>query len=606
MSGWQNELPLPPPATRSLRVTQFPNLPGLLAIPLNRYSQTNTNVTRCNACVRRTQCLCTEGTEYNTIENHIYTENMPQLESRRAFNKHLKQQTAQSLTHIDLSSLTRTHKTNTSTNLSANMATERQMYLNAAQEQGNTKLTECKHVVSFHYPDLELLNSYPENPHAEHWVLSTVPDAKNRYEPLPLVLDADAARHNSRDSVEETRISTMSPAPKVLKDIFELDLEAIDPESDRLVRDMDTLQQYLGETELRAVAFENPLKEDEVFVRIQRFTSLRRSGAPRIAQGRVYTMDLIDFYKIQHASSWAIQLKSLMLRLDDKAYRHVRARIALSRNPNVPVEDFLPRRNCAPDASQYDPSPSVEGQECPICRLDLVQEKIDAVCTPCSKNHIFCKPCLIKWIDSVPHGMATCPMCRTNLLASATQTEDARFGLTNGVYRRLLIFNDFENFERACADLDHRLATEQAGTFVPDRRILANAWLEMEVGALLEPPTYAPYAMQPFCLPEYALFRDAIYDFFAAGAGAEVSIATFARQALERAEQRMQAEIARHVPAALRPANDPWIVFRPGVKEFLARTINRVVQFQLRRQCACGQARMHEHGGRDFWGPEQA
>ena len=484
----------------------------------------------------------------------------------------------------------------------------RQLTLNVTNEQVHTNLTDCKHVVSFHYPAFDLLDIYPDNPQGNNWVLCEVLDGENRYEPLPLVLDADAARHSSRDSLEETRISTMSPAPKVLKDIVELDLETSQPDADRLVHDMETLGQYLGETELRAVAF--GINEDEVFVRVQRITSLRRIGARSIKNERIYTMDLGDFYRSQHPSSWAVQIKSLMLRLDDRAYRHVRARIALSREyPNVsPDADWLPRRDNAANALPYTKitAPSAEGQVCPICQLDLVKENLDAVRTPCSKEHIFCEPCLVKWIDSMPQGMATCPMCRSNLLASAIQTEDARFGLINGVYHDLESYSDFENFERSCADLDHSLATEQVGTFIPDHNILGAAWLQMHEGAMLEPLSSTPYAMQPCWLPEYMLIRAAINDFFATCSGTEVPIATFAKQALVRVEQCLQTGIASRVPAALRPANDPWIVFRPGVKEFLARTINRVIQFQLRRQCACGQALLHRHGGREFWGPEQA
>jgi len=189
------------------------------------------------------------------------------------------------------------------------------------------------------------------------------------------------------------------------------------------------------------------------------------------------------------------------------------------------------------------------------------------------------------------------------------------FGTVNGIYRYENDRSEWENHERALADLDKASGYWRFQYSVCVRSDVAlQVWTDLVDNELLEGPESTPYHLNPARAPEYALLFDTV----------EYSIESLdhGRGMFRDMLDAIQSDISRAFGrACLRGPienttghldREPYLQcpydsmcglnhiterfgLRPGFTEFVTRTLERMLHFLVVRRCSC-----HEGTGRLF------
>ncbi|KAI7601674.1 hypothetical protein KC343_g15171, partial [Hortaea werneckii] len=312
-----------------------------------------------------------------------------------------------------------------------------------------------------------------------------------------------------------------------------------------------------------------------------------------------------------------------LLSRSDHAVRHVRHQLSDHQDDFSPEDDevvdciyaWKPRRT--PPYLRYEPYVSQEAldvtslgpgdQSCQICGDDFNGSDHAPLPLICCGNKI-CRQCYLDVCKSGRPEEAKCCYCRAAWFTKPSTLEMLKFGTRGQQYGRNwsanAAYNDFETFERTCADLDRQSCEDSPFRFQVDAELLTRTWQHIVTGARLEPASSTPLHLQPVWSPEFVELHRGMPAIFTKFDETSMTLAlaehainneciqAFALQFLRYGDAR-PASVLEHalaVPYCVEPK-------RPGLATFLRRTINRVLNFVEHRRCKLPWCTgWHKHG----------
>ena len=470
---------------------------------------------------------------------------------------------------------------------------------------------EPHHIVKLEYPVSCL--AVDEEP-----VFLPILDARSRYEPLPLIPDDAVIHHSSRDNFPETSFFS----------IVKTDGEAEVPfvESDDLLSDMALLIGRIGRTYLGVVTFVRDSDPDKnVMIRFCRTTYQSKTGGSRYTSSTHYIMNLDEFEEAagKRSNAWLVNLHNLLYRENDMAVRHVSLRAAMLErcdwSTNWKASRQIKYHEVISEMFPDVDTSSLEETDC-LCGQTFDDDEHKPKVLICGGNakHVLCKESLLEWCKTCGPLKATCPHCRTAIFTNQADIDFLAYGaLSHGVYTFDKRYNAFENFERSCADLDKRHASNIDEPTEVNATILWNAWEVLIEGAKLEQPSSSPLNLQSARCPEVKIVNHAIKIILRELDGlikptkhlfVIIVNSLYRRFVVEfvnnKLDRFLSARDARHLTENIRGSRD--LKLRPGLIEFCERNISRMLIFQRSRQCQCRHVPdrwTHKHGIRHYISP---
>lgn len=491
------------------------------------------------------------------------------------------------------------------------------------------------HATRIYYPGPTKLT----NPGIKY-TLWPVHDSANRHKPQALINDATVAQHAGRDNEDELVFGYTSKALNTAGKLLEHVVCTIAgiPELLRLHYEMVGCNMLPGNTVLDIVTFHTDGDARSVWngdaVQITRVTTVQTGDGNQLANQGTYAMPVDkflmrneqpDWFHNVKQATWYKQILHLLEMRSDRAARHVNYFLSTLDNR----EEFRPMRIAFDNivwlpSRDMDYEPAIRAVTkiakqvpdtdplCMICRTELETGGDDYTLElPC--RHLVGHECLLAWAKSIGAEKVSCPLCRSKILTDDETVTDLKHGLTKGVYRADLRFNEWENFERSCADLDSRLADnvkDDGGKF--KIYLYYTTFTLLVDGCLLEPESSTPYDLQPARYPEFELVMDA----FTAEAmrprrWRRGSYADLFAELMDVAYTPLAAALlaSKTNMALLSPqsraelASDPLEAahYMPdGLNEFIERLLSRLLMFQKLRHCLCTPG-CHEHGERSYY-----
>jgi hypothetical protein len=161
-------------------------------------------------------------------------------------------------------------------------------------------------------------------------------------------------------------------------------------------------------------------------------------------------------------------------------------------------------------------------------------------------------------------------------------------------------FNAYESFQRACSDLDQKLAEQEREATITITKgmisLIPSIWSDLLSGSRRERPQSAPYHLQPCRLPEISLIQDILMSILKSLQGINIPISmlfralcrelslAFWKLFLRSGITRFYAD--RDIPEGSFKLSE--LGFPPAFKEWLNRMLSRMLMFFVKRACSDG------------------
>ena len=260
-------------------------------------------------------------------------------------------------------------------------------------------------------------------------------------------------------------------------------------------------------------------------------------------------------------------------------------------------------------------------KDCDICTLRYDYEGHRPVRLAC--GHVFADECIrllltdrrpVEDLQTTQPSDITCPYRCVGSPFSAEVVRSLEFGLCRGVFSPDMRYTDFENFERACADLDSQVRPHEAeDSFIRVKAPVMKETLKtLYKGARMKIPASTPYHLQPVRFPETQIAGEAISSFLDQLDGSRMSLPELNRKLeyaiSEELHKHMNTRVYRQflskeAGAVFKPAS--WelvgLPLRPGFYHWMRRVISRMIWFQKCRPCNCMGPGYHCHGSRVYY-----
>lgn len=488
------------------------------------------------------------------------------------------------------------------------------------------------HIIEVFYPALAQLKP------SEQATIRVPRDVHQRYKPEPLVALPAVVHHAGRDNDGETSFFSIATATSPSINPISLTYSSSKfSVQTRLTVDMALATILPGRTLLHVVLVTRSDDRGEVghIVRIVRYTESYREGNRAFFNDKTYDFEFDAFCNFECGTAWLSNVKDLIWRKSDRAVRHVQ-RLLERQGTQDPLDEkwMSPRR--------ADLTPLVEiivrkiniedlpedeaAHTCPICWNGYGQVNPHVpdrpACQPvtlaCSGNHNVGFQCLKEWCGT--RGLALdCPLDRTvlltnNALAAQTYT-DLQMGLCDGQYGHDDRYDDWENFERSCADLDMVLAEDCQEFFTIDNVVLRRAWDILISGAELESHSSTPHHLSPLHFPEFKMAKNEILRALASSHGPGVRVCDFFRDLIRFSYEGLLHGLDTESFKKIHNESDWNEVFDnpskakafprlPGLDEFFRRMVSRMLMFAKHRACRLHSDEFHQHGLRLYYNPD--
>ncbi|KAI6859264.1 hypothetical protein KC323_g6666 [Hortaea werneckii] len=492
-----------------------------------------------------------------------------------------------------------------------------------------TNSLQPNHEVEAIYPSLDMIRRLHLS--SDQFLLFPPENHQNRYEPTDLIEDVPVIIHAERDGHDVVGVCSLTPgvylndpAP-VLQAI--LDYADDNDDASQLVFDVQLLSRYAGETVMKMITYRTECEEWLFIERRTRYYDLhdklhslsRRSYLLTLKQLQAMPSDL-----------WIQNIKDLVWRRSDHAVQHVRHQLFDHQDDFFPEDDevvdctysWKPRRT--PPYLKYAPyvsqealevaSLSPDDQSCQICGDDFNGSDHAPLPLICCGNKI-CRQCYLDVCKSGRPEEAKCCYCRAAWFTKPSTLDMLKFGTRGQQYGRNwsanAAYNDFETFERTCADLDRQSCEDSPFRSQVDAELLTRIWQHIVTGARLEPASSTPLHLQPVWSPEFVELHRGMPAIFTKFDGISMSLAVaqhaidneciqaFALQFLRLGDARPASIVkdALTFPFDVKPK-------RAGLATFLRRTLNRVLNFVEHRRCNLPWCfGWHKHGQKLWYSP---
>ncbi|KAI7545668.1 hypothetical protein KC331_g6081 [Hortaea werneckii] len=474
-----------------------------------------------------------------------------------------------------------------------------------------TNSLQPNHEIEAIYPSLDMIRRLRLS--SDQFLLLPPENHQNRYEPNDLIEDVPVIVHAERDGHDVLGVYSMTPAV-YLEDPGPVHQAMLDYADDndnvsQLGFDVHLLSRYAGETVMKLITYRTESGEWLLIERRTRYYDPH--GELHSLSRRSYLLTLKQLQTMPCGDIWAQNIKDLIWRRSDPAVQHVRHQLFDHQDDFCPEADevvdctysWKPRRtppylNYEPEVSQEAldvTSLSPEDQSCQICGDDFNEADRAPLSLICCRNKI-CRQCYLDVCKSGRPDEAKCCYCRAEWFTKASSLEMLKFGTRGQQYGRNwsanAAFNDFETFERTCADLDRQSCEDSPFRLKVDAELLTRIWQHIVTGARLEPVSSTPLHLQPVWSPEFAELHRSMPAILTKFDGISMTLAVaqyamdteclqaFALQFLRYGNGR-PASVVKHalgVPCSVEPK-------RPGLATFLRRTINRMLNFVEHRRC---------------------
>lgn len=473
-----------------------------------------------------------------------------------------------------------------------------------------------RHVVKITYPCPWLLNEAREDLALVH------PDQSHeRYEPLPLIDFDDIESQPTDNDGEDMVIHSVTPASVGGTSLWANHQDFEDVAA--LLHDMRLAISGHGTTDLQVVTFEDKDDFEEEgrtdLVRIRRETTFVMQNGVEERTFRQYDLSLDEFDSIECQEQWVHDLDDLMNGRSDYAVKVIEKTLEDRGTEDLPATPWLPRRGMAYSAILDKISEPVNQREpmtngsCISCAEDFNNTASRPLAFKCDRRHILCRACILRWFESQGPQNACCPHCRTTIIQGTDVLESLKYGTNGKAYESDDRYNEWENFERSCADLDLQHASLSREVQKLDSRLVLHAWAILIKGARLEPSGSIPQHMHPVQQPDWLRIEEAVRQSVGTLDGVELPtchiMALLMRQTYQvLACDLMSSDLVKVLSEERieRLTNAPGaedIGLRPGTHTFLRKIISRMLQWTRLRSCECGDTKFHSHGIRSYYNP---
>ncbi|KAK4627182.1 hypothetical protein CLAFUW4_04675 [Fulvia fulva] len=477
---------------------------------------------------------------------------------------------------------------------------------------------EPHHSITLLYPSFTLIKP------GERATITMPLGARARYEPHPIVpVESVIANKTSRNETIGTDFTVYLP----VSDVGSHDMEL----SGELYHDMQQVTARVGHTKLRLMLVTKDARMDnldDATIRISRFTkSVVQGGKARYTKSQ-YEMSCGDFIQRSTITQrlWDACALELIMQSSDRAVKHQRLRLAIHditependewRSPRgIEMDDAIPKianimSKAELDQFNGDLADDERIDQCPVC-LDDFSDTDSPVKLPCSKKHIVCMSCLREWCKVGGVHKTKCPWCAVQLATpEAIECLRPNYLDMKAVYEVDIRYNRYENHERRCADLDQYHAQDNSTTITINNNRLLETWHHLVELQPKSEPGYSHLNQNPVDSPEYVDVLTAFVTFCDTRRGSSITIQDAFHQSREAIFTALRAKLRisgmyDFMPMERKDSIDRDVYkvpLRPGFKEWIQCSLNRVLQFQTIRQCktkeeCAGMISSHMHGG---------
>lgn len=496
------------------------------------------------------------------------------------------------------------------------------------------------HITHVFYPSIALLENENDEVESE-FALAPIYMAADRYDPSrPLVEDVAVEHHSGRNSRAELSFYSITPACFGSTTLWAKRDEFTDDQ--RLLHDMRLATSGNGSTTLQVVTYtvpdleahliaepgKQPPEADAPMIRIFRCTMFKQgpSMKPEDHTHGSYNMGMAVFDAIDCEEEWMLHLRDLINGYSDRAVRYVATQLEEQHTDNPAIIWKPPRMMMFEERLKeftklVDPAifadPDVD-RHCISCTSDLLTEDAEPLSLLCNGHHIVCRDCIIQWCNAQGPAFVSCPYCRRKLIADQVTIDWLRYGICGKAYKADDRYNDWENFERSCADLDAHLAENNNQQLTVIGGVLSMVWNHLATAAKLELEDSTPYELQAVRAPEYDLLRESIESTLSSYDGVNLQTSTIYKLLLEEvrrvfARAVLRSSLTKALPVAeidvlVQQPLRARLGLRPGFMEFTKRMISRMLYFAHLRICECdgGDEVFHYHGLRECYSLEKA
>ncbi|KAK4543331.1 hypothetical protein LTR36_005690 [Oleoguttula mirabilis] len=470
------------------------------------------------------------------------------------------------------------------------------------------------HLVMLVYPFKDLLRG-----ESEELALAPVYDSALRDEPKPLISDVAVIHNTSRDNWPETRFFSCTQACFGSTDLWASKGDFSD--DSRLIHDMKLATSGHGITKLRILTYKTHASGEPMdMLRIARRTVFRLAKGKDQKSFAEYEMQLKTYDAIDRPEQWSLDIRDLIRGFSDRAFRHVEVRSKMQLIPDhsvtwksarrMPFEDVLSTVSSAVSLTTVGAD-----EQCLTCVQEFNNNERQPIALRCNPKHILCRACMLEWCHAEGPEKMSCPHCRRRVFDDDATIAWLKYGVRGKAYDRDERFDDWENFERSCTDLDKNHAENDKQEITVRSEALHHIWESLVAGALLQSACSTPLHLQPARTPEVAILNEALRGALLSLHGRYLPISDLFARLMKSVnhvfiQRCLQSSVSKTIPGHVAkrlklecPAVDD-IGLRPGFNEFARRTVSRMLRHAQLRVCRCQPVYYHFHGLREYYNPD--
>lgn len=461
----------------------------------------------------------------------------------------------------------------------------------------------------------------PNMPTPAIFTLLDIQNASNRFAPRQLIPSKTIQVNSGRDeSTTDQPYYLVPDAREMLSEVSRdiLSQEQGDGTIFQLINSMNSSAAFVGTTHLlvRTVTIQHHSGIHIAVLKVSEFA--RAHGQKPMKVSKSYMFPLTAFEQLRDDAwqpPWWHLVSDTIYRRTDSAARFVarqldafdvdddRAGAFKSFEPFLSFDFAMqPAKTPAVGAADCD-------VDCAICREEAAEAVVPLIC----KFHRYHRECLTEWFQSRGPEKADCPVCRRKCIDESV-ARSMTFGLTDGEYHPDPRFDAYENWERSCADLDERVASNIGETFEVNKELLMEAWAKVIAGARLESSSSRPPSQQLADAPEMPTIEHGLVrgiDIIQRYTADHPDWCTFSLAA-----KHIYHEILRVLKETAEASDSlkyVWVnngqcwcasvskYLRPGQEVFLKTSISRMLMMARVRRCT-KHTGWHFHGGREYRG----
>lgn len=274
-----------------------------------------------------------------------------------------------------------------------------------------------------------------------------------------------------------------------------------------LKSDMSEAQQLNGTSTINLFTYKprdgrnNRDAESQIHVRVWRESEFRFDGGLVVKREAWYDFPVTALggprgRSTTREAKWLTNVKDSLWRRTDTAVLQALEFMEVMHVEEDQVEWKHPRYPdyaTALEPNVVSPASLPAGREtiCRICWCELAQPGQECVALPCKRHH-FHRECISRVMEASGISKSSSPLCKALIFPAGTKgLEFLKYGTQGKDYITDPRYNQFENFERSCADIDQSPASE-CHERVRVSKALITAILELLIdGAKLEPESFA-------------------------------------------------------------------------------------------------------------------